>query len=538
MSAIRRFALVASAATACMAGVGGCTSNEVETGRGEVRPVLYPQAPTADPAPMMTEAPAPAATPAATPAPAQASTQNVSFVGQPIGGGAVRVEKVMPSEVVMGAPFEYQIIVTNLLNQDIENVVLTDTFSNNFELVSSDPQAQRGSGGVYTWNLGAMGANERQVITVQGRAGSGAQLNTCAEVTYQIPICAQANIVEPALRLAIAAPAEVCKCDPIPITITVTNPGTGVTRNVTVSHTLPRGLTTQDGQQTVSLAAGNLAPGQSRDFTVMAMADGRGNYSNTASANAAAGLEARSGTVNTKVTEPNLEITCSSPSSRFIGRGDSDRFSHRIRVSNTGDCAADNAMVQVSATDANIVSVSEGGTFSANGASFNLGTLAPGASRELEIFVDPSAPGTVTTTSTFSADCADTVTSSCDTAVEGIPAVLLAVVDLIDPVLVGGETTYVITVTNQGSALDRDITIRCELEEGVAFVSATGATAGSASGNSITFAPLPTLAPKQQAEWRVVVRGTSARDTRFSVRMDTGMRDRPATETEPTFIYE
>ncbi|MEO0605564.1 MAG: hypothetical protein AAF211_29300 [Myxococcota bacterium] len=195
-------------------------------------------------------------------------------------------------------------------------------------------------------------------------------------------------------------------------------------------------------------------------------------------------------------------------------------------------------MVQVSATDANIVSVSDGGTFSANSASFNLGSLAPGASRELEVFVDPSVRGTVTTTSTLSADCADTVSSSCETAIEGIPAVLLEVVDLVDPVLVGGETTYVITVTNQGSALDEQISVVCEIEEGVEFVSATGATAGSARGRTITFTPLPSLAPKQQAEWRVVVRGVSPRDTRFSVRMETAGRDRPATETEPTFIYE
>lgn len=532
----KRVALLTSAAAACMAGFAGCSLSEVEAGRGQVRPVLYGgSAPGLWGTSERPTEPAQADTTERRPAPV---AQPVSFSGAPCGDQAVMVDKVMPREVMLGVPFEYQIVLTNTCSRELANVQLTDTFSNNFELISSDPEARRGAGGVHTWDLGTMAPNERRVITVEGRASSGSQLNTCAEVSYEIPICAEANIVEPGLRLAIAAPAEVCKCDPIPVKITVTNPGTGLTRETVVTHRLPEGLKTQDGQQSVTLNVGDLAPGQSREFTVMAMADGRGSFQNQANAAAAGGLEAASGTVTTRVTEPVLQITCSSPGTRFLGRADSDRFSHRIRVTNSGDCAAQNAVVTVSATDANIVEVSEGGTFSGANATFNLGTLAPGASRDLEVFVDPAAVGTLVTSSSVSADCAATVSAACETEIQGIPAVLLEVVDLTDPVLVGSETVYVITVTNQGSAMDRQITITAELEEGVEYVSATGATNGTANGRSITFAPLPTLAPRQQAEWRVTVRGTSPRDTRFFVRMETALRDRPAEETEATFIYE
>jgi uncharacterized repeat protein (TIGR01451 family) len=51
------------------------------------------------------------------------------------------------------------------------------------------------------------------------------------------------------------------------------------------------------------------------------------------------------------------------------------------------------------------------------------------------------------------------------TLITGISAVSLEVVDVDDPVKVGARTTYVISVTNQGSAAATNVSIACILED-------------------------------------------------------------------------
>lgn len=95
-----------------------------------------------------------------------------------------------------------------------------------------------------------------------------------------------------------------------------------------------------------------------------------------------------------------------------------------------------------------------------------------------------------------------------------------------------------ITATNQGSATDTNIRIVCTLEDNEQYVSSTGATRGSASGNTVTFEPLPSLAPKAQAVWRVTVKAVKAGDVRFTVIMNTDQLTRPVTRNESTHLYE
>jgi len=93
-------------------------------------------------------------------------------------------------------------------------------------------------------------------------------------------------------------------------------------------------------------------------------------------------------------------------------------------------------------------------------------------------------------------------------------------------------------VTNQGTAADTNIRIVCALEDKVQFVSTAGATAGSVMGNTVSFAPLHSLAPKGRATWRVAVKGVRPGDVRFRVTMSSDQLARPVEETEATYLYE
>ena len=73
------------------------------------------------------------------------------------------------------------------------------------------------------------------------------------------------------------------------------------------------------------------------------------------------------------------------------------------------------------------------------------------------------------------------------------------------------------------------------------FVSATGATSamGAPTDRKISLAPLPSLAPKERASWRITVRGASAASARFKVQMNSDeLTGEDVEETEATNFYE
>jgi len=121
--------------------------------------------------------------------------------------------------------------------------------------------------------------------------------------------------------------------------------------------------------------------------------------------------------------------------------------------------------------------------------------------------------------------------------VEGIPAVLLEVIDIDDPIELDTNETYEIKVINQGSADGTNIVIECVVPVEQVFVSGKGPTPSRLEGDRIIFAPLPSLAPKAEAVYRVIVKGTQEGDVRFKVNLTSDQLERPVEETESTHIY-
>jgi uncharacterized repeat protein (TIGR01451 family) len=120
----------------------------------------------------------------------------------------------------------------------------------------------------------------------------------------------------------------------------------------------------------------------------------------------------------------------------------------------------------------------------------------------------------------------------------GIPAILLEVIDNPDPVAVGGQTTYTIAVTNQGSAVATNVKLIGTLEDQMEFVSTKGDTGGRMDGKAISFEPLASLAPKARATWTVVVKAVGEGDVRFKTVLTSDQLSRPVEELESTTFYK
>ncbi|MBL0921201.1 MAG: DUF11 domain-containing protein [Phycisphaerales bacterium] len=447
---------------------------------------------------------------------------------------AVGLEKGMPAEVRLNQPFDCEIWVTNLTSMTLRDVRVTDSMGEGFKFNSSTPAGRPGEGGMMTWALGDMGPNEVKVIKINGTATREGVIGSCATVTYNTFLCAEVPVVSPRLALTKTGPAEVLRCDVIEYKFEVANTGTGALQNVVITDTLPAGLKTLDDKNVITFTVPSLAGGQKVPFTARVKADKAGRFENKATAKSDA-LTAESGVVATVVKQPVLTIDRACRERQFIGLP----LESEITIKNTGDGVANNLVVEdMLPTNATFTSATDGGVLQGNKVVWNLGSLAPGATKKVTVRYGVPGAGTFAGTSMARADCATAVNDGCQTVVTGVPALLLETVDNPDPIQVGDQTTYTITVTNQGTAPDTNIKIVCVLEDTQAFVSAGGATNATTTGSRIEFAPIASLAPGAKAEFRVVVRAVKVGDTRFRTIMTSDQLTRPVEETESTNIYQ
>lgn len=471
-------------------------------------------------------------------APAASADMYVSSLALPTGEvatSAVLVHHVIPKQVRAKTDFGYQIHVTNLTRATHKNVIVQQVDRDNLNIVRATPAGQRNAEGNMEWNLGDLQPCETKVLNLTAQAERVGQAFDCFFVDFDNHLCASTTVVEPALALKKTMTPEVLICDNINMTFEVKNTGTGIAEGVVIRDELPNGLSTLDGRNVIELNAGNLAAGETKVLNAVVKAARTGRFENNAVARSSSGLSADSGRVASVVRQPVLELTSNCEEQEYIGRNADYRFC----VKNTGDApAANTVLVATLPAGATLRSASDGGAQSGNSVTWNLGTLPPGQERCVTLVLLPTSQASFRVESRVSATCANQVTKACETRIVGIPAVLLEVIDLTDPVEIGDNTTYVITVTNQGSARDTDIQIVATLAPEQEYVSSSGATQSNVNGRTITFSPVPVLEAKQRAEWRIVVKAARPGDVRFAVTLDTEQLTRNVQETESTNQYE
>lgn len=450
--------------------------------------------------------------------------------------GVVQLDKTMPKEVGLNKPFTYTIKVSNLTNTTLNDIIVTEDLPDNFKFLSANPSARQDEDNLLFWEIATLGPKSATQITISGQATYIDALKHCTTVvTPVIPACTTVQVIQPELKLTRTSPEEVLVCDPIQVRYVVTNSGTGYVPNVKIIETLPTGLRTTGGKSEVIFDAGTLMAGQSQQFSAEMRANKTGEYTSKAVATSTMGLRAESTTTKTKVTQPILAVQKTGPERQYIGRP----VTYQITVTNKSDVPARNTVIEDMIPEGvNTVRGTAGAKLLGPKLVWELGTLEPGTSETVRISFTPEKAGTLINSATASAYCTEAVTSTVRTVVTGIPAVLMEVTDVEDPVRVGERATYVIRVKNQGSAPATNIRIACMFEDYVRYVSSAGATSGTQEGQTIRFFPLGNLAPQAEVAWRVVVEAVRSGDMRFKVVLNMDELSRPVEETESTHLYE
>lgn len=439
----------------------------------------------------------------------------------------VRLEKSAPDMVAINTPYNYDYTV--VAKDKVKKVVVEEQIPAGTVYVSSTPEAEV-NGSSVTWTLYNVESGSRTPLQLTVKPTQAADLSNCATIVAYPEACTTTQVGAPELAIVKTTPNEqVLLGAGVPWNITVTNVGNFCAYDVVLTDTLPAGVSHDSGNSTLTTNLGTLAPGESRDVTVNTTATATGEHCNTAVASSsnAGSVEDDACVV---VVEAGIDVVKEGTPMQFVGK----KASYTITATNTGDVPLTDVVVVDTVPAQNKLLSAPGAQINGNTATWTT-SLGAGESKSFDVTVLGLQEGTYCNqVSAASAEYSLSGNDDACTEWRGYPALLIEVIDTEDPLLVGEQTTYVIQITNQGTAQDTNVGLEVQLPSQLKVLSAAGDTQGSISGNSVSFAPYGVLKAKQIIEFRVVAQAVAEGDARFRAQMSSDLLKSPVPEEEAT----
>ena len=457
--------------------------------------------------------------------------------------GSLALTKTAPTQVDLGDSLTYNITLSNNGQGSLTNLVITDTLPDGVSLASA-PDATSGSAVPVQWSIARLDPGDSQSFTVEGTAQStGDQTNSIA-VTSAEGATATAN----AVTRVVASDVSVTKSvdldtvilgESLTYIITVTNNGDGDASNVGVVDLIPDGLTVtasdpaaetdDDGNLLWTIAS--LAAGASTTFTVSGDTAAAGLITNVSQ------VTDRGRTLNAEVQStaltPALSLAKTGNAAVYIG----GERTYTITATNSGEAP----LTGVTITDTipaglSYVSSDSGGSRSGNVITWSIGDLAVNEAASVTVTLRGITAGEVTTQARVTADQNAAADATLDITVLATPGAHLSIVDNSDPLAVGEEGGYTITVENQSA--DSPITNVQVTVVVPAQLDILAAEGGTISDNQVSYAAISSLAAGQTQTFTISVRANAAGDVVASATMTYAEFSQSITSQEGTTIID
>ncbi len=442
--------------------------------------------------------------------------------------------------VIVGDTFTYSITLTNNGPDTATNVVIENNLPAGVQYQSATgPGSCTEADGTVFCNVGFLTNGNGATVTLTVLATAEGLFTNHASVTTTAvdPVSGNNAATEDTLiyqptDLAVTltdAPDPLEVGQNITYTATVTNNGPVEAVNVVLQDPVPTGVSlvsanTSQGScttgSTVTCSLGNLANGATATVTIVVTTNNIGQIPNTVSVssnNTDTDTLNNSDSVTTVVTgQADISVTMwDSPDPVLLY----ENITYTITVTNNNAPGRDTATGVVltnnlpSSTSFQSYTASQGSCSELSRVvTCNLGSLGLGSAATITIVAKSTGLGTIKDTASVTADNTDPNTAN--NSAEELTTVQLPVdlavtqTDAPDPVPVGDNITYTITVTNNGPGSESRVSIVDTLPTApaVSFVSATPPAGGTCSNNynTVTCDYYGTVSSGQTLEFVVV----------------------------------
>jgi uncharacterized repeat protein (TIGR01451 family) len=446
---------------------------------------------------------------------------------------AVTIQKQTPAEIQVGRRCTFAIRVHNPSKQTVQGVQINDEVPLGTQLVGTAPKAQV-AGSRVQWDLGAMAPGEERIVEMELLPTTEGELGSVATVTFAAQASAKVRCTKPELALRLTAPPRVMIGEKQLVEIEVSNPGSGDATGVMLLETLPAGVSHEAGPA-LEFEVGTLKAGESKRLDLVLTAEQAGRINNLMVARGDANLEVQAN-CEFEVIAPALKVSIEGPSKRYLERP----ATYTVNIENPGTAAAKEVqLITQLPPGLKFENADKYGEYDAatHSVRWSLAELPANEHGSVQLTALPVEPGQHKLQVATRAEQGLEDRSEANLTVEGLVALSFEVKAADGAVEIGGETSYEVTVVNQGSKAAANVQVQAVIPEGLRAVHGEGATQAVVQPQQVVFAPLPQLAPQAEAKFRLKVQGLQAGDQRARILVTADEVQEPITKEQSTRVY-
>ncbi|HYV37164.1 MAG TPA: hypothetical protein VE988_15770, partial [Gemmataceae bacterium] len=458
---------------------------------------------------------------------------------------AINLNVVGPLTGGVGADLSYATSVSNSGKVESKSMTVTQQIPDGAVYVTSQPPAFL-DGKQLVWTLGRLSSGQSHNVRATFKAIRTGPLSICSSVATEEGIrdtkCIKTDIGEPKLRVTMTGPQAGQLNVPFTYQINVINDGPSPLTNVVVDASFDKTLKHSAGATTMRLPLGTLNAGENRPLPALTLTPTAGGQFTTRVSVKADGGIGDQAEQTISVQQAQLGVKLIGPPRKYVGWP----ADWEIRVTNEGDVPLTGVQVKnLLPPELVAQSWTEGGKPGTGGGEviWDVGDLKPREQRTLGVKTrcDKLVQGAlnqVIATATPGLSVKDQV----NVDVFGLPGLQLEVGDKDDPVIVGKNAIYTITVTNTGTQVATAIDLKATLPKELQLIDngAKGPSPATVAGQVVTFGRVESLGPQQKLEYQIEAKALRAGDVRFSCEMRSASltSGQPVVEEEATRIVE